>query len=250
MQRARGRLVVELAELVVSGQRRTHEKAARGEGGAAGEKPAAGQGGGHGRAAPYFQRVEPLVVKRAAHWPEGGAERAGGAGGAMRRLGRRVRPGLDQRQVVGPACLHQRIEAEVAGRTATGFGELARFGDTLVALRRHEVDVGDDVNGGGRRRPGSSRRGPGRQGKVRTLVVGRDQERRQGRAKFPARGRAGIVLSRLGARPLLDDGEVVGVARSARRRRTRAPPCSRAHRGGAPAGGARRRPGPARLRCR
>ena len=45
---------------------------------------------------------------------------------------------------------------------------------------------------------------------MRTFVVGRDQERREGGAKFPARGGGGIVLARLGARPLLDDGEVVG----------------------------------------
>ena len=54
MQRARGRLVMELAEPVVSGHCGTRDEARRDEGGAAGENRATRQGGWHDRAAPYF----------------------------------------------------------------------------------------------------------------------------------------------------------------------------------------------------
>lgn len=57
MQWARRRLVVELAEAVVSGQGWAHDKADRDDGGAAGENRAARQGGWHDRAAPYFSSV-------------------------------------------------------------------------------------------------------------------------------------------------------------------------------------------------
>jgi hypothetical protein len=45
---------MELAEPVVSGYGRAHDKTERDESGAAGENRAARQGGWHDRAAPYF----------------------------------------------------------------------------------------------------------------------------------------------------------------------------------------------------
>jgi hypothetical protein len=57
MQRARGRLVMELAELVVSGHRWTRDEFDRGEDSAAGENRAARQDSWHDRAAPYFSSV-------------------------------------------------------------------------------------------------------------------------------------------------------------------------------------------------
>src|SRR4029077_1556666 len=90
--------------------------------------------------------IEPLVVERAGHGRELGAEILGLSLDEVVVVGCAVGPGLDYGEVVGPVGLLEYVEAQIAGLLAAVLGELLDRRDTVVLLWRDDVDVSNSGN--------------------------------------------------------------------------------------------------------
>src|SRR5215470_16622302 len=152
--------------------------------------------------------VKPLVIQTAAHRKERLAEFASMCGHFVLFLVGRSAPYLDQRQMIGPIALLQKVVAQDTGVLCAVDAQLLDRGKALVFLCANEIDVRKNIDGASSGYLGLADHKPG----VKTLINRRREERLELVTNLRGICRGGMVRLRLGVFPDFQNGELLRLA--------------------------------------